>query len=216
MSRYLPNIILVITIVALFLTIKPAPRPEKSQLLGQWKSEVTPQVFLQLLQMRSFISDVPQLKKFLDNPSATVELVAYFDGQGNFEFQLLPPSWLYQLLAGQLKDAGMERLENYIFNTRGNWYTEDLSAQPAIIKIETRGRESDLAIQWIDDNTIKFKPPRIADEHNPLTFVRTEDRLPELRKGYDDIRITVKDRKKQKNSGEYKSSDSSNQETKDK
>ena len=207
MSRYLPNIILVITIVALFLTIKPAPRPEKSQLLGQWKTEVTPQVFMQLLQMRSFISDVPQLKKFMDNPTASVELVAYFDNQGNFDFQLVPPDWLYQLLLGQLEENGMKRLKNSIFNTHGNWYTEDLTAQPTMIKIETRGRESDLEIEWINEDTIKFKPPRISDENNPLTFVRTEDRLPTMRGEYgDDVRVIVKDRKKPKSS-----SDSSNQ-----
>ena len=175
MSRYLPNIILVVTIVALFMTIKPAPRPKQSLLIGQWQADLETSDVVQLLASNYVSTDDPMLKSLLNTIGGETQLSILFDDNGRYSFRLKPPAKIVDHLANQHIDSRFPFEDSWIVNWHGEWSTEDLSTKPELINIETNRNTVEMSIEWIDENTIQLIPPQIKRRIKPLTFGRLGD-----------------------------------------
>jgi hypothetical protein len=178
MSRYLPNIILVATIIGLFITVKPAKRPEHSALIGHWSAQIDEKL------VAEFVPDV--FKNDLFNNSVAKlsasllksQVFADFDERGNIHFHLDPPQMLENLIDDVSDSKNIPNAGSFWTHWQGNWRTTDSSSQPEKIVIERGGRSFIIDIKWIDENTIQMVPPQLENAGKRLTFKRALEQKP--------------------------------------
>lgn len=183
MSRYLPNIILVATIIGLFITVKPATRPEQSALIGQWSAQIDDKL------VAEFVPDIFKNDLFnnsLAKLSASLlksQVIADFDERGNIHFHLNPPKMLDNLINDVSDSKNIPDAGSFWTHWQGNWRTTDSSSQPEKIVIERGGRSFIIDITWIDENTIQMVPPQLENVGKPLTFKRSlEQKIRNIRR----------------------------------